>query len=396
MSGHEQPAQVDVGILSVIAPELDAAFTVLGIDRLHDRTKEASGTIYWYGSTFSKIVNRHYSFVLGCIGRAGNPESGAAAAEMIAKFKPQIMILMGIAGGIRKRVKIGEVVLSERLVYYEPAEARLSNVGESELVLRPEIPSVTHSVSQDLVVFHPDEGELKNRFLAIGGKFPVPSSGNKKRETEYKRDVASTIKVKTTTLATGEKLFRDPKRLIALRERVHGKVEAVEMEAAGFEAACRRAHTDWLVIRGISDFGDKFKSDDFHTFASTAVAVALESFLQVGLHLVSSTNIPVITSVDDLSSHIEDMVRFAESRTVGTHKDRPRFPLHALMVGYEYELISRTQRDDLHKPFTPDEFIDPQQQRRILLQAPGGAGKSMPDRLRRKPLGNRPGAPESG
>ncbi|MBX7258667.1 MAG: hypothetical protein K1Y02_20060 [Candidatus Hydrogenedentes bacterium] len=85
MSGHEQPAQVDVGILSVIAPELDAAFTVLGIDRLHDRTKEASGTIYWYGSTFSKIVNRHYSFVLGCIGRAGNPESGAAAAEMIAK-----------------------------------------------------------------------------------------------------------------------------------------------------------------------------------------------------------------------------------------------------------------------------------------------------------------------
>jgi nucleoside phosphorylase len=66
---------------------------------------------------------------------------------------------------------------------------------------------------------------------------------------------------------------------------MHGKVEAGEMEAAGLATACRRGNVDWLVVRGISDFGDTLKSDQFHTLASHAAASVAVDFIQNGLQI---------------------------------------------------------------------------------------------------------------
>jgi hypothetical protein len=96
--------------------------------------------------------------------------------------------------------------------------------------------------------------------------------------------VASTITSRLGTIASGEKLLRDPAKLVAVREQ-HGKTEVSEMEAAGLVDACRRGSVPWLVIRGISDFGDELKDDRFHAFASGAAAAVLYDFLAYGLAL---------------------------------------------------------------------------------------------------------------
>jgi hypothetical protein len=96
--------------------------------------------------------------------------------------------------------------------------------------------------------------------------------------------VASAITARQGTIASGEKLLRDPAKLLAVRKQ-HGKIEAGEMEAAGIVDACRREPTPWLVIRGISDFGDEFKDDRFHGFAAAAAAAVLHDFLAYGLDL---------------------------------------------------------------------------------------------------------------
>ena len=81
-------------------------------------------------------------------------------------------------------------------------------------------------------------------------------------------------KTSSAPIASGEKLLRDQSKLLAVRE-LHGKTEVGEMEAAGVVEACRRGPVPWMVIRGISDFGDEFKDDRFHTFASCAAAAVL-------------------------------------------------------------------------------------------------------------------------
>src|SRR5207249_1098766 len=65
----------------------------------------------------------------------------------------------------------------------------------------------------------------------------------------------------------------------------NGKIAAGEMEAAGFATACDKHKTDWLVVRGISDFGDKFKTSAFFVFAAKSAAVVLCDLIRHALCL---------------------------------------------------------------------------------------------------------------
>ncbi len=273
---------LDVAILTVIQPELFAVLDALGISA-SQREKDAHGTVYFRGSLRSQLTGRDYELVVTCIGAAGNYDASAAAYGVIAKHRPRALLLLGIAAGMREKVQIGEVVLSERVVAYEPA-AVVSSGDErsSNTEPRPEIDRLPHSMNQDVTTYRPEPARLEALFRDAGGQFPVAPAG---REDEFRNLVATTIKVRAATIASGEKLLRDPAKLRAVKQEQHGKVEVGEMEAAGLVAACRRANVPWLVIRGISDFGDPFKDDRFHDFASRAAATVLADFLAYGLSI---------------------------------------------------------------------------------------------------------------
>jgi nucleoside phosphorylase len=222
------PAEaVDVVVLTVIPAELDAARRVLQIDDL-DREKDTDGTVYFRGAVRSALTDRDYTIALGCIGSAGNPGAAAAATSAIATFGPHIVLLMGIAAGLRDKVRIGEVVLSDRVVAYEPAALVRTASGAKEQP-RPEIDRAPHTILQDVVSYRPEPSRLRAAFDRAGGILPAAPAG---REDEFRAHVASTITTRLGTIASGEKLLRDLAKLVAVREQ-HGKTEVGEMEAAG-------------------------------------------------------------------------------------------------------------------------------------------------------------------
>ena len=59
------------------------------------------------------------------------------------------------------------------------------------------------------------------------------------------------------------------------------------MEAAGFVHACISVYPPipWYVVRGISDFGDNLKNDQFHSLAANAVASYTAMFVKDVLDL---------------------------------------------------------------------------------------------------------------
>jgi nucleoside phosphorylase len=275
---------VDVAIITVIQPELFAVLDALKVAPL-SREKTAQGTVYFPCSLRSQLTGRDYQIVVTCIGAAGNYDSSAAAAELIAKYQPRLILLTGIAAGIRGKVRIGEVVISERVVAYEPVALVAAGDGHSSRTeQRPEIDRLSHAVNQDVVTYRPEPARLAAVFQGIRGRYPAAPVN---KAEEFRANVASAIDVRTATLASGEKLLRDPAKLLAVRQEQHGKVAVGEMEAAGVVAACRRANIPWLVIRGISDFGDFLKDDQFHDFASRAAATVLVDFLAHGLAIPS-------------------------------------------------------------------------------------------------------------
>ncbi len=285
----------DILVLTVISPELAASLKAMGFSK-RDRIKDPDGTVYFRKQVRSALLGgRRYSVVLLCIGQAGNDVSGAMAGMAIERFRPKAVFLLGIAGGLRGKVCIGEALFSERVVKYEPAAyvGKKTKAGRglerSREELRPDTERLSHSMNQDLTAWLIDSDRIERAnslFAKIGGQFPTPPRGQKR---EYQKHVAKSIASRFATLASGEKLFRDQRKILALRS-LHGKIEAVEMEAGGIVEACRIATVPWLVVRGVSDFGDHLKNDQFHEFASLAAAVVLADFIGHGLQLYPSSS----------------------------------------------------------------------------------------------------------
>jgi formylglycine-generating enzyme required for sulfatase activity/nucleoside phosphorylase len=271
------PQAADVAVMTVLPVELSAARDALGL-RAEDREKDEDGTVTWTGAVRSELLGRSYRVVLSCFGAAGNPGAAAATAGILAKHHPRAVLLVGIAAGLRGRVKIGEVVLSDRVVAYEPSAV----VAPGEEERRPEIDRTAYRISQDVISYAPDSVRIEKIFRRIGGRFLTKEAG---LPEGARAEIAASIMVRAATVASGEKLLRHASKLREVREEIHGKAEVGEMEAVGVVEACRRRDVPWLVIRGISDFGDELKDDRFHEFAARAAAAVMADFLARGLEL---------------------------------------------------------------------------------------------------------------
>lgn len=266
---------IDIIIVTVIQVELRAVIAALDL-QAEDRESDDAGTLYYCGAVRSALSGHRLRVAVTCVGNAGNPDAAAAVRDAIAWGRPRAVLLTGLAAGVRGSVRLGEVVLAERVVSYEPAALVTGSAG-SRMEPRPEIEKLPHMMNQHVLSYHPEPERLTRLFERIEGRFPESSAG-------ADSGVASTFEIHKAAIASGEKLLRDPVKVQEIRA-LHGKIAAIDMESAGVVAACRRDGVPWLVIRGTSDFGDTQKTDRYHDLAARAAAVVLADFLGHGLDL---------------------------------------------------------------------------------------------------------------
>ena len=267
---------VDVIVLTALPIELSAMHAALGSSPAVGETKTPAGTTYWTAEVQSQKSSRALRVCVSSIGGAGNPDAAAAVTELATLIKPRLVMMVGIAAGLRGKCRLGEVVVSDCVVAYEPAAATAVEGVSTELP-RPDAYRVAHSIQQDVTSYLAD-ARLPERLLQHS---VFPAAGFPGVEADL---VAKTLTVRSATIASGEKLLRDPAKFQAIRT-LHGKIEVAEMEAAGVATACHRSGASFLVVRGISDFGDGAKDDRFHNIAAEGAAIIAVDFLREGLHL---------------------------------------------------------------------------------------------------------------
>ena len=181
------------------------------------------GTIYERG-TFSG-PQQEWEVGIVEIG-AGNVGAALEAERAIAHFKPDVILFVGVAGGI-KDVAIGDVVVSTKIYGYESGKA------EQRFKPRPEIGLSAYNLEQ--------------RARAEARK------GNWLERLAVVPEVRPRIFV--GPIAAGEKVIASTQSEVFqfLREN-YGDAIAVEMEGLGFLDVARvNYHVEMIVIRGISD-----------------------------------------------------------------------------------------------------------------------------------------------
>lgn len=193
-----------------------------------------NGTIYTQGQF--KAHNCTWNVAIAQIDM-GNASAAMEAIRAIERFKPRVILFVGVAGGI-KGVKIGDVVAASIVYGYE-----CGKLTDDRTLPRPKLGEA--------------DNDLKQRAYAEARK----DDWCEQIRSGSSSDAAPSVYVKP--IAAGEKVIASRKAEVYeyLREYYDDAI-AVEMEGFGFLKATQQIkNVSAMVIRGISDLLDS-KNDD--------------------------------------------------------------------------------------------------------------------------------------
>ncbi|MCY1083088.1 phosphorylase family protein [Archangium lansingense] len=207
-------------VLTALGLEYKAVRTYLG--ELREETHPA-GTVYERG--FFGVEDETWEVLLVETGE-GNTAAAVEAERALTWFEPQVILFVGVAGGV-KDVKLGDVVVADKVYGYERGKDL-----EEGFLPRPDVHRATYALLQRARA-DARKDEWRRRLQAATGGEPQVFIG---------------------PLAAGEKVVAGQKTVVAqFLTRQYSDSLAVEMEGIGFLAAAYRQDVEALVVRGISD-----------------------------------------------------------------------------------------------------------------------------------------------
>ena len=248
---------VDFAIITALPVELEAVRSKLNNPRL---LKERDSTITYYrGQVPIPGTERFYEVVVTGQFTMGNIDAGITTTKTLERWKPRNVLLVGIAGGVKGKVKLGDVVVTEFVDYYEPAK------------LMEDITERRHRQ-------YPVSAVLYNQAVAYEALDWRDEIGVR---SPSKAKVVTPGRPKFGPIAAGEKVVKDRASLEALIAECP-KMVAVAMEGAGAAHAVYRnsGRSQFLEIRGISDYADSKKNDRWHKYAANVAAAFAIGFLR--------------------------------------------------------------------------------------------------------------------
>jgi len=211
LAAADASAPAGVLFLTALPIELAAMLEVLGCSEVPSG-RGSAGINYWKAKVDRGDGSSHL-VALASFGAAGNADAAAVTTALIADQQPCAVIMVGIAAGMRDKCALGDVVISERVVAYEGAAMMVGPKG-ARVVQRPETYRTSVPLMQDVTAYLASSDVLTNRlqtlYDAAGLAFPIePGDEMQRRRRPLPRLV---------TIASGEKLLRDPEKFRALRE----------------------------------------------------------------------------------------------------------------------------------------------------------------------------------
>lgn len=160
----------------------------------------------------------------------GKSFSAAGAMLLLEKYQPDIIINIGLAGGIK--CQVGDIVLSQSALFHD---VDLTTFGNKKNQLAS-MPLVFSSAKKTI--------DLKNFIQSLDLQAVAPS------------------KISEAMVISGDQ-FIDNAAYVTQLAHSYPEIMAVEMEAASIGAICHRWPCEFLFIKKISDLADEDATESF-------------------------------------------------------------------------------------------------------------------------------------
>lgn len=182
----------------------------------------------------------------------GKVNSAVCTQYICDKYSPDYIINTGVAGGIAKGLKIGNIVAGEKLVQYD---FDVTALGYAKGYM-------CTGINKDKPTFYFSDKELLNAF--------IEAMKNRPEATVHKG-----------IIATADMFLSDLDKKEQLRTEFNAT--AAEMEGAAIAQTATRNNIPFLIIRAVSDLADG-ETDDYVEFSEERMAhyssEAIKTFLK--------------------------------------------------------------------------------------------------------------------
>lgn len=257
------PETYNIGILVALPVEFDAVKNQLDQDSIG--VVDVGASVSFFRGTTKARDGGKIAIVIAQLPGAGNIGSTLATSLLIQRYGVHTLFHVGIAGGLRGEVNLGDVVVGGSVIYTERKKIYEKSVSPEMRVLECRF--------SELAAIH-NRDRYRSRVKA---------------EPPFGADVTKCKAIFDGSIMSGESVISDPDILKTIKTRVHRKLIAVENEAAGMYTAASSINpskTRYITIKGISDYSDSEKSDDWHEYAAAAsAAYAFEAIRVLGQNL---------------------------------------------------------------------------------------------------------------
>lgn len=256
----------EVLIIMAIEEELRIMKHILGVEE--EKTEIIDGFRFWKTS-LENCQNKQYEVVLTMLGEPGQHKAAASCSTIFGYYKPKLAILCGVCAGEPEETNLGDVLIVKHVLDHRPGV--VTPEGK-----KPRTYPYTSSVQidRDVNSFEFPENEFYEeivnnvRNLREKGISIPEACDNIKPEIDKK-----------AILVPEDVLVRDG-RLSGIRDEFHDYIRGLEMECAGFAEACRQKGIDWVIFRGVMDFGNPEKTDSAKYYSALTASIVTRQFIK--------------------------------------------------------------------------------------------------------------------
>jgi nucleoside phosphorylase len=103
--------KIDFAVIATLDEEYDAVKEVF---QLQEKDLKSEKNFSYYYKKIEEVGVAFFKFT-----ERGNLNSSSQTTEIIRNFSPRFIILVGIAGGVKKNINLGDVAVSDNVEYYE-------------------------------------------------------------------------------------------------------------------------------------------------------------------------------------------------------------------------------------------------------------------------------------
>lgn len=249
-------------VCALESPELTA---VRALPFKWERTARPGDHTIYYEGTFAGAAGER-KVVAAAAARKGMPAATTVATKMIQSFRPRYISMVGIAAGIRDRMKYGDIIVANPCWDWGSGKwTRGPDDGSGRFLAAPFQAHLDVGLREQLQGVAADRGALDEIRREWTGESPE-----------------HVLSARVGPLASGASVLADEDMMAQIAEQQR-EIIGVEMEGYGVFVAAEESaepRPKAMVIKSVVDFGGIDKDDKFQAYGAYTAAAFLGVFVR--------------------------------------------------------------------------------------------------------------------